>query len=125
MPVGTYLYLHAVGAGNTVAVPCLARQGTERGTDGCGPRDHQLSGSHVWRVLEKHNIRTPTQGSPARLVRYVFSASKYSHIPSRHGGNDVYELFFGEEGYGRINGGTRVLELAADGWEATLGHGAR
>jgi hypothetical protein len=24
-PVGTYLYLHAVGAGNPVAVPCLAR----------------------------------------------------------------------------------------------------
>jgi hypothetical protein len=27
--------------------------------------------------LEKHNIRTPTQGSPARPVRYVFSATKY------------------------------------------------
>jgi hypothetical protein len=25
MPVGTYLYLHAVGASNPVAVPCLAR----------------------------------------------------------------------------------------------------
>jgi hypothetical protein len=25
MPVGTYLYLHAVGAGNPVAVSCLAR----------------------------------------------------------------------------------------------------
>jgi hypothetical protein len=25
MPVGTYLYLHAVGAGNPIAVPCLAR----------------------------------------------------------------------------------------------------
>jgi hypothetical protein len=24
-PVGTYLYLHAVGASNHVAVPCLAR----------------------------------------------------------------------------------------------------
>jgi hypothetical protein len=24
-PVGTYLYLHAVGAGNPIAVPCLAR----------------------------------------------------------------------------------------------------
>jgi hypothetical protein len=24
-PVGTYIYLHAVGAGNLVAVPCLAR----------------------------------------------------------------------------------------------------
>jgi hypothetical protein len=51
-----------------------------------------LSGSHVRRVLEKHNIRTPTHGSPARPVRYVFSATKYSHILSRHGGNDVYGL---------------------------------
>jgi hypothetical protein len=25
MPVGTYLYLHAVGVGNLVAVPCFAR----------------------------------------------------------------------------------------------------
>jgi hypothetical protein len=25
MPVGTYLYLHALGASNPVAVPCLAR----------------------------------------------------------------------------------------------------
>jgi hypothetical protein len=25
MPVGTYLYLHAVGAGNPIAVPGLAR----------------------------------------------------------------------------------------------------
>jgi hypothetical protein len=39
--------------------------------------------------------------------------------------NDVCELFFGEEGYGRTNGGRRVLELAADSREAALGHGAR
>ena len=35
------------------------------------------------------------------------------------------DYFFGEEGYGRISGGTRVLEVAADSREATLGHGAR
>jgi hypothetical protein len=35
------------------------------------------------------------------------------------------EYVFDEEGYGRISGGTRVLELAADNWEASLGHGAR
>jgi hypothetical protein len=34
-------------------------------------------------------------------------------------------MIFGEEGYGRIGGGTRVLELAADGWEGRLGHGTR
>jgi hypothetical protein len=49
---------------------------------------------------------------------------RYSQTLSRHGGNDVSELFLGEEGYGRINGGTRVLELAADNWEAALGHNA-
>jgi hypothetical protein len=125
MPVGTYLYLHAVGARNPVAVPCLARQGAERGTDTCDPRDQQLLGSHVWRVLEKHNICTPAHGSPARPVRYVFSATKYPQILSRRGGNDVCGLLFGEEGYGRISGGTRVLGLAAETWEATLGHGAR
>jgi hypothetical protein len=75
--------------------------------------------------LEKHNIRTPAHGSPARPVRYVFSATKYSQILSRHDGNDVRGLFFGEEGYGRIIGGTRVLEQAADCSEAALGHGAR
>jgi hypothetical protein len=84
-----------------------------------------MSGSPIRRVLKKHNIRTLAKGSPARLVRYVFSATKYSQILSRRGGNDVCRFFFGEEGYGRISGGTRVLELAADNWEAALGHGAR
>jgi hypothetical protein len=85
----------------------------------------QQSGSSVRRVLEKHSIRTPAQGSPARPDRYVFSATKYSQILSRPYGNDVCGLFFGEEGYGRISGKTRVLELAAGSWEAALGHGAR
>jgi hypothetical protein len=93
-PVGTYLYLHAVGDGNPVAVPCLARQGAERGTDSCDPRDQQLSGSHVRRVLEKYNIRTLAHGYPARPVRYGFSATKYSQILSRHGGNGVLGMFF-------------------------------
>jgi hypothetical protein len=34
-------------------------------------------------------------------------------------------IFFWRGGYGRISGGTRVLEVAADSWEAALGHGAR
>jgi hypothetical protein len=55
----------------------------------------------------------------------IFSATKYSQILSRHDGNDICEMFFGEKGYGRIGGGTRVLEPAAYSWEATLGHGAR
>jgi hypothetical protein len=99
-PVGTYPYLHAVGAGNPIAVPGLARWGAERGTDSCDPRDQHLSGSHVRRVLKKHNIRTHAQGSPAQPVRYVFSATKYSQILSRRwGGGGVFEIFFGEEGY--------------------------
>jgi hypothetical protein len=49
----------------------------------------------------------------------------FVRLLSRHGGNDVCGFFFGEEGYGRINGRTRVLELAADSREAALGHGAR
>jgi hypothetical protein len=53
MPVGTYLHLHEVGAGNHVTVPSMARQGAKRGTDSCDPRDQQLSGSPVWRVLGK------------------------------------------------------------------------
>jgi hypothetical protein len=124
-PVGTYLYLHAVGAGNPVAVPILARWGAERGTDSCDPRDQHLSGSPVRRVLEKHNIRTPTQESPARPIRYVLSATKYSQILSRPVGYEDCGMFFGKERYGRISGGTRMLELAADIWEAALGHGAR
>jgi hypothetical protein len=52
--------------------------------------------------------------------------TKYSHILSRQkGGGGVFEKFFGYEGYGRISGGTKVSELAADNWEAALGHGAR
>jgi hypothetical protein len=54
------------------------------------------------------------------------SATKNSQILSRRrGGGGVCEMVFGEEGYGRISGGTRVLEQAADSWEAALGHGAR
>jgi hypothetical protein len=54
----------------------------------------------------------------------MFLETKYLHVLSRQGG-DVCEMFFGEEGYGRISGGTRMLELAADSREAAQGHGAR
>jgi hypothetical protein len=39
MPVGTYLYLHAVGDGNHVAMPDLVRWGAKRRADNCDPRD--------------------------------------------------------------------------------------
>jgi hypothetical protein len=75
--------------------------------------------------LEKHDIRTRAQGSPARAVRYVFSATKYSHKLYRHGGNDVCKMFSSVEGYGPISSGTRVLELAADSRKVALWYGAR
>jgi hypothetical protein len=59
------------------------------------------------------------------LSDMFFSTTTYSRILSRPDGNEVCGMFFGEEGYGRINSGTRVLELAADSWKAALGHGAR
>jgi hypothetical protein len=55
------------------------------------------------------NTGISRSGSPI-----FFSSTKHPQILSRRGGNDVCGLFFGKEGYGRINGGTRVLELAAD-----------
>jgi hypothetical protein len=56
----------------------------------------------------------------------MFFVTKHSQILSRQrSGGGVCKLYFGEEGYGWISGGTRVLEFAADNWEATLGHGAR
>jgi hypothetical protein len=47
---------------------------------------------------------------------------KYSPVTA---GTMSADCFFGEEGYGWISGGTRVLEQAADRWEEALGHGAR
>jgi hypothetical protein len=38
-PVGTYLYLHAVGAGNNVAMLGMAWQGAKRGIGNCNSRD--------------------------------------------------------------------------------------
>jgi hypothetical protein len=34
-------------------------------------------------------------------------------------------MIFGEEGYGRISGETKVLKLTADSSEVAQGHGAR
>jgi hypothetical protein len=47
-----------------------------------------------------------------------------THIYSPVMAGTMSAEFFGEEGYGRINGGTRVLELAADSWEAALARGS-
>jgi hypothetical protein len=120
-PVGTCLYLHAVGAGNHVAVPGLARWGHKQGTGGCDPRDHHVREAiygGFWKIIIPiHQHRDFPLG---------FFVTKYSEILSRQGdGGWVCEMLFGEDGYGWISGGTRVLELAADSREAALGHGAR
>jgi hypothetical protein len=63
MPVGTYLYLHAVGASNHVAMLGLARWGARRYTGTCHPWDQQLSGSLVRRVWK---IKQASQRTPLR-----------------------------------------------------------
>jgi hypothetical protein len=48
------------------------------------------------------------------------------YSPDNETGAVYVKYFFGEEGmYGRISGGMRVSELAADNREAALGKGAR
>jgi hypothetical protein len=61
--------------------------------------------------------------APPYLSFPRLNTRRYS--PDEGAGAAFAIFFFGEEGYGRIGGGTKVLELAADNWEATLGHGAR
>jgi hypothetical protein len=62
---------------------------------------------------------------PLGLSDMFFSAAKYLQILSRPDENEVCGMFFGEKRYGRVSGRTRVLELAADSWEAALRRGAR
>jgi hypothetical protein len=60
------------------------------------------------------NIITRAQRSPARLVRPVFSrVHTLIYSPSKEAG-PVPLTYFWREGYGRITGGTQVLEMAAD-----------
>jgi hypothetical protein len=124
-PASTYLYLHAVGVGNSVAVPCLARHGAKRGTGTCDPLintcRHALCRG-FWKSKYTHtNTKTSRSGRPI-----CFFAAEYPHVLFRQGdGGGVCEISFVERKYGRINGGTRVLELAADTREATPWQGAR
>jgi hypothetical protein len=45
----------------------------------------------------------------ARPVRYAFCDCILADTHPTRGGGGVCEMFFGERGYGRISGGTRVL----------------
>jgi hypothetical protein len=59
---------------------------------------------------------------PARGQSDMFflrlNTNKYSPVTAE----TMSATFFSKEGYGRIIGGTRVLELAADSREAALGY---
>jgi hypothetical protein len=70
-------------------------------------------------IISVHQHRDLPLGQSDMLLPRL-NTHRYSPV-----GYDVSGMFFGEEGYGRISGGTRVSELVADSWEATLGHGAR
>jgi hypothetical protein len=54
---------------------------------------------HVRRVLEKHNIRIPSQGSPARPIRYVFSLLNiYMYSPDKKAGAVSAKCFLAKKG---------------------------
>jgi hypothetical protein len=76
-------------------------------------------------VLENHNIRKPTLRFLARGVRYVFSLLNAPQVPFHLGGWGMHVSYVWRGGYIRINGGLRVLELAADIREAALGRAIR
>jgi hypothetical protein len=81
MPVDTCLYLHAVGASNHVAVPCLARYMAKRGTGSYNPRDPR---NPCTKSFGNQNIRKQALRSPARLVRYVSSRmNTYKYTPDK------------------------------------------
>jgi hypothetical protein len=66
------------------------------------------------------NTKISRSGSPMCFLR--LNILRYS--PNKETGA-VHMKIFWREGYGRINGGARVLEPAADSREALLGEGAR
>jgi hypothetical protein len=87
------LAVHGKQNENEIRTPAAQRRRPRSGMRsartlrGCDPRDEQLSGSHVRRVLEKHRIRTPTLRSPARAVRYVCSRlNTQMHSPNKGAG---------------------------------------
>jgi hypothetical protein len=98
----------------------------------CDPRDSQLSGKPCTEGFTYNNFCTlPAPIPPARAVRYVFLRQDTTKMflqdyMSHLGGGACIVMTMWRRGkYGRISGGTRVLELAADSREATIGCGAR
>jgi hypothetical protein len=83
-----------------------------------------MSGSHVRRVLENHNIRTRTLRSPARAVRYVFRYKCSSHTVPFGGMGHVFVKCVLARRVRTDKGGLGVLEIAADSREV-LGKAAR
>jgi hypothetical protein len=125
MLVGTYLYLHAVGAGNPVAVPAWHGRGLNevpitaiRGICSCWEARY---GGFWKNIISVRQHRDLPLGMSDMFFQHL-NTRRYSPVTA---GTMSVDCFFGEEGYGRISDGTRVLELAADIREAALGHGAR
>jgi hypothetical protein len=77
--------------------------------------------------LNKKKILYGTGAKISRKARPIFhSIPNTTKIPSYLGGWGMYlQECVVARGYGRISGGTRALELAAESREASLGYGAR
>jgi hypothetical protein len=84
----------------------------------CGGREGRCTRMGV----QNNHFNVLTLRSPGRPVRYVFSIRDTPQILVTLGeiGFVSSGVCIGEEGTGRIIGGTRVLEMAADDLEATL-----
>jgi hypothetical protein len=94
MPVGTYLYLHVVGAGSLLAVPDLARYGAKRGTGSCDPRDQSLLGSHVWGFWKSKYPYINTRISRSVCPICFFATNRLADtLPTRGRGRRVRNIF--------------------------------
>jgi hypothetical protein len=79
----------------------------------------------VRRAFKNIFCTLPAPRSPARLVQNVFFKPYTTKIPSHLGaGACIFRSVWRRGGYGRVNDGTWVLELAAEYRETPLWYGA-
>jgi hypothetical protein len=112
---------------NPCSCAMLGMVGAKRDTGSCVPRDHQLSGSLVVRMIFENNICTHQHHDLPLGLPGIFFAIKYLHILYRKGnGGGMFETLFGEgRGCERIATGGEALELAPECRETLLGKGTR
>jgi hypothetical protein len=101
-PIGTYLYLQSVGAGNPVVVSCLARWGAKRGTGSCDRginRCLEAIYGGFWKIIISihQHMDLPLGQSD------MFFMTEYSQILSKQRGGggvceDGYEYFLAKTG---------------------------